>query len=85
MPLVVVLLIWFIVTATSNGASLTDGVDGLLAGASPLTFGAYTLVNIWRNSQQCGSSRLTEAGTQCYSVRDCRFRVNPDPAGPVEN
>lgn len=30
LPLVVVLLvIWFIVTATSNGANLTDGADGL--------------------------------------------------------
>ena len=34
LPLVVVLLlIWFIVTATSNGANLTDGADGLLAGS----------------------------------------------------
>lgn len=41
LPLVVtLLLIWFIVTATSNGANLTDGADGLLAGTSAMVFGA---------------------------------------------
>ena len=71
LPLVVVLLlIWFIVTATSNGANLTDGADGLLAGASALIFGAYTLVNFWQNNQLCGSSRPTVVESQCYQVRD---------------
>jgi phospho-N-acetylmuramoyl-pentapeptide-transferase len=71
LPLVVVLLvIWFIVTATSNGANLTDGADGLLAGASALIFGAYTIVNIWQNNQLCDSSRPTVVEAQCYQVRD---------------
>ena len=71
LPLVVVLLvIWFIVTATSNGANLTDGADGLLAGTSAMIFGAYTLVNIWQNNQRCGSSRPTVVESQCYQVRD---------------
>ena len=71
LPLVVVLLlIWFIVTATSNGANLTDGADGLLAGASALIFGAYTLVNVWQNNQLCGSTRPTVVPSQCYQVRD---------------
>lgn len=71
LPLVVVLLlIWFIVTATSNAANLTDGADGLLAGASAMIFGAYTLVNIWQNNQLCGSSRPTVVESQCYQVRD---------------
>lgn len=71
LPLVVVLLlIWFIVAATSNGANLTDGADGLLAGASAMIFGAYTLVNIWQNNQLCGSSRPTVVESQCYQVRD---------------
>jgi phospho-N-acetylmuramoyl-pentapeptide-transferase len=71
LPLVVVLLvIWFIVAATSNGANLTDGADGLLAGASALIFGAYTIVNIWQNNQQCGSSRPSVVESQCYQVRD---------------
>jgi phospho-N-acetylmuramoyl-pentapeptide-transferase len=71
LPLVVVLLvIWFIVTATSNGANLTDGADGLLAGTSAMIFGAYMLVNVWQNNQRCGSSRPTVVESQCYQVRD---------------
>lgn len=71
LPLVVVLLlIWFIVTATSNAANLTDGADGLLAGASALIIGAYTIVNVWQNNQLCGSSRPTVVEPQCYQVRD---------------
>jgi len=71
LPLVVaLLLIWFIVTATSNAANLTDGADGLLAGASALIFGAYTIVNVWQNNQLCGSSRPTVVESQCYEVRD---------------
>jgi phospho-N-acetylmuramoyl-pentapeptide-transferase len=71
LPLVVVLLvIWFIVAATSNGANLTDGADGLLAGSSALIFGAYTIVNVWQNNQLCDSSRPTVIESQCYDVRD---------------
>ena len=71
LPLAVVLLvIWFIVTATSNAANLTDGADGLLTGISAMVFGAYTIVNVWQNNQLCGSSRPTVVESQCYLVRD---------------
>ncbi|HET7430211.1 MAG TPA: phospho-N-acetylmuramoyl-pentapeptide-transferase [Nocardioides sp.] len=71
LPLVVaLLLIWFVVTATSNGANLTDGADGLLAGTATLVFGAYIIVNIWQNNQLCGSGRPTTVAAQCYQVRD---------------
>jgi phospho-N-acetylmuramoyl-pentapeptide-transferase len=71
LPLVVVLgLIWFIVAATSNGANLTDGADGLLAGSATLIFGAYMLVSVWQNNQWCGSSRPTLVESQCYQARD---------------
>lgn len=71
LPLVVVLLlIWFIVTATSNAANLTDGADGLLAGSAAMIFGAYAIVNVWQNNQLCGSSRPTVVESQCYEVRD---------------
>ena len=63
---VVILLIWLIVTGTSNAVNLADGLDGLAAGASILVFAAYTLVNIWQNSQSCA----LEAGPKCYEVRD---------------
>ena len=71
LPLVVVLLvIWFVVTATSNAANLTDGADGLLTGIAAMVFAAYTVVNIWQNNQLCGSSRPTLVESQCYQVRD---------------
>jgi len=63
---VVVLFIWLIITGTSNAVNLTDGLDGLATGACILVFGAYTLVNIWQNSQSCS----LEMGPKCYTVRD---------------
>jgi phospho-N-acetylmuramoyl-pentapeptide-transferase len=71
LPLVVVLLvIWFIVTATSNGANLADGADGLLAGTTAMVFGAYAIVNIWQNNHLCGSPDPVVVESQCYQVRD---------------
>jgi phospho-N-acetylmuramoyl-pentapeptide-transferase len=68
---VVMVLIWFIVTATSNGVNLTDGLDGLAAGASMMVFGAYMLVNIWQNNQSCASESLDPSNLPlCYEVRD---------------
>ncbi len=73
LPMVLaIVLIWLIVTATSNGVNLTDGLDGLAAGACTMVFGAYTIVNIWQSSQWCErvgqSSRVS--GATCYEVRD---------------
>nr|WP_246416132.1 phospho-N-acetylmuramoyl-pentapeptide-transferase [Nocardioides luti] len=71
LPLVVVLLvIWFIVTATSNGANLADGADGLLAGTSAMVFGAYMFVAFWQNGHGCAPGGPTATGAQCYEVRD---------------
>ncbi|MBT8159359.1 MULTISPECIES: phospho-N-acetylmuramoyl-pentapeptide-transferase [Arthrobacter] len=66
----ILFVIWsnLIVTAATNGVNLTDGLDGLAAGASIMVFGAYTLMGIWQNNQACGSPR--EAGSGCYTVRD---------------
>ncbi len=65
----VVVLIWLIIAATSNGVNLTDGLDGLATGASVMVFGAYMLVNIWQNNQWCGQSGLDQPNL-CYEVRD---------------
>jgi phospho-N-acetylmuramoyl-pentapeptide-transferase len=68
---VVMVLIWLVVTATSNGVNLSDGLDGLAAGASMMVFGAYMLVNIWQNQQSCSSARLQPENVDlCYTVRD---------------
>ncbi|MDQ3324184.1 MAG: phospho-N-acetylmuramoyl-pentapeptide-transferase [Actinomycetota bacterium] len=64
----VAVVIWVLVmvAGTSNAVNLTDGLDGLAAGASVMIFGAYTLVNIWQNNQNCA----TRPGPRCYEVRD---------------
>ncbi|MCW2831954.1 MAG: phospho-N-acetylmuramoyl-pentapeptide-transferase, partial [Aeromicrobium sp.] len=61
-----ILFIWVMIAGSSNAVNLTDGLDGLAAGASVMTFGAYTLVNIWQNNQWCGRA----SGPKCYDVRD---------------
>ncbi|HWJ10276.1 MAG TPA: phospho-N-acetylmuramoyl-pentapeptide-transferase, partial [Nocardioides sp.] len=61
-----ILLIWLFVAGFSNAVNLTDGLDGLAAGASVMVFGAYTLVNIWQNNQFCQD----EPSATCYNVRD---------------
>jgi len=59
-----VLWIWFLITATTNGVNLTDGLDGLASGASVMTFGAYVLISIWQYGQNC-SFTVSET---CYST-----------------
>jgi phospho-N-acetylmuramoyl-pentapeptide-transferase len=43
-------VVWatFIVTAGANAVNLTDGLDGLAAGASAFTFAGLTLVGYWQ-------------------------------------
>ncbi len=63
---VLILFIVLLIAGFSNAVNLTDGLDGLAAGASMMVFGAYTLVNIWQNNQSCSLS----PGPACYEVRD---------------
>jgi phospho-N-acetylmuramoyl-pentapeptide-transferase len=66
---VVAVVIWiaFMVTATSNGVNLTDGLDGLATGASVMAFLAFVLIGVWEFSQTCAAEI---AGSNCYAVRD---------------
>jgi len=63
-----VFLIWalFIVAGTSNAVNLTDGLDGLATGATIATAGGLTLIGVWQFGQSCA----TNAGPQCYEVRN---------------
>jgi phospho-N-acetylmuramoyl-pentapeptide-transferase len=65
----ILFVVWsnLIITAASNGVNLTDGLDGLAAGAAVLVFGAYFLMGIWQSNQSCGTPG---AGSVCYEVRD---------------
>ena len=65
----ILFILWanLIITGTTNGVNLADGLDGLAAGASILVFGAYFLIGIWQSNQSCGAPG---AGNVCYEVRD---------------
>lgn len=62
----VVIWVALMVTATSNGVNLTDGLDGLASGASVLTFIAFILIGVWEFGESCAVS----PGANCYEVRD---------------
>jgi phospho-N-acetylmuramoyl-pentapeptide-transferase len=61
-----VLWVWFLITATTNAVNLTDGLDGLAAGACVMTLGAYTLLSVWQYGQNCQFGEFA----RCYDVRD---------------
>lgn len=65
---VVVVVVWiaFMVTATSNGVNLTDGLDGLATGAAVMTFIAFVLIGVWEFGQSCA----VVTTSNCYHVRD---------------
>lgn len=58
------LWVWFLITATTNGVNLTDGLDGLATGAAFMSFLAYVLVSIWQYGQSC----FFEQTTFCYTT-----------------
>jgi phospho-N-acetylmuramoyl-pentapeptide-transferase len=57
---------YLVISATSNGVNLTDGLDGLASGSSAMVFAAYVLIAFWQFGNACG--RLAAPG--CYAVRD---------------
>jgi phospho-N-acetylmuramoyl-pentapeptide-transferase len=61
-----VIISYVIVAATSNAVNLTDGLDGLAAGASAMVFGAFTLISFLQYRNTCG----TNPAAGCYEVRD---------------
>ncbi|MGV8976450.1 MAG: phospho-N-acetylmuramoyl-pentapeptide-transferase [Cellulomonas sp.] len=66
----ILFVLWanFLITAWSNAVNLTDGLDGLAAGASLIVFGAYVIVGVWQSNQTCQA--IATAGPRCYEVRD---------------
>ena len=62
----VVVWVVLMVTATSNGVNLTDGLDGLATGAAVMTFIAFILIGVWEFGQSCAVA----PGPNCYLVRD---------------
>ena len=65
----VILWIVLITTSVSNAVNLTDGLDGLAAGASIFAIGSYVIIGFWQNTQWCFSPRLAAADVfKCYNV-----------------
>lgn len=60
-------VIWayLMISGTSNGVNLTDGLDGLATGVSAMVFGAYVIIAFWQFGNRCGAVPHT-----CYLVRD---------------
>lgn len=65
-PVVFVLFCIVVVSAWSNAVNLTDGLDGLAAGAMTMVSAAYVLITLWQFRNACA---LT-SGPGCYHVRD---------------
>ncbi len=55
-----------VVSAWSNAVNLTDGLDGLAAGAMAMVSAAYVLITFWQFRNTCAVS----SGPGCYQVRD---------------
>jgi phospho-N-acetylmuramoyl-pentapeptide-transferase len=63
-----VLVAYIVISGTSNAVNLTDGLDGLAAGASAMVFGAYTAISFYQFRNACET--VTGGGSGCYEVRD---------------
>ena len=61
-----VILAYLFIAGFSNAVNLTDGLDGLAAGASAMVFASYVIISFWQFGHDCAT--LAVAG--CYEVRD---------------
>ncbi|MFD6860198.1 phospho-N-acetylmuramoyl-pentapeptide-transferase [Rhodococcus sp. NPDC060086] len=64
--IVFILFVYLLVSAWSNAVNLTDGLDGLAAGAMALVLGAYVIITFWQYRNACA----VEPTAGCYDVRD---------------
>jgi phospho-N-acetylmuramoyl-pentapeptide-transferase len=58
---------YVMISATSNGVNLTDGLDGLASGSSALVFAAYVVITFWQFGNRCATPVARGA---CYLTRD---------------
>ena len=59
-----VVLFVLVVYTWSSAVNITDGLDGLAAGASGLVVGVYVIIALWQLRNQC----VTTVATTCYEV-----------------
>jgi phospho-N-acetylmuramoyl-pentapeptide-transferase len=70
----ILFLVWvfLLVSATSNGVNLTDGMDGLASGSTVLVVSAYVVIGFWQFRHLCSSPPINAPG--CY-----RFPAGESP------
>lgn len=60
------------IVSASNAVNVTDGLDGLAAGASILGFGGFVFIGFWQFNQSClqlgGGGSIDEDLYRCYDV-----------------
>jgi phospho-N-acetylmuramoyl-pentapeptide-transferase len=61
-----VILAYLFIAGFSNAVNLTDGLDGLAAGASAMVFASYVFISFWQFTHDC-ANELIEG---CYTARD---------------
>lgn len=61
-----VILAYLFIAGFSNAVNLTDGLDGLAAGASAMVLASYIVISFWQFTHDCAS----EVIDGCYQVRD---------------
>jgi phospho-N-acetylmuramoyl-pentapeptide-transferase len=61
-----VILAYLFIAGFSNAVNLTDGLDGLAAGASAMVLASYIVISFWQFTHDCAS----EVIDGCYEVRD---------------
>lgn len=66
----IVALIWIclMVAGSSNAVNLTDGLDGLAAGAAAMVFSAFVLIGSWQANHSCG--HIGAGDGLCYPTRN---------------
>ena len=57
---------YVMISATSNGVNLTDGLDGLASGSSAMVFAAYVVITFWQFGNLCSRADVPA----CYATRD---------------
>lgn len=66
----IAVIVWvcLITLSASNAVNLTDGLDGLAAGASVFAIGSYVLIGFWQFNQNCATLIDETLLAKCYTV-----------------
>jgi phospho-N-acetylmuramoyl-pentapeptide-transferase len=66
LPLIIFLVwVFILLSGTTNGVNLTDGMDGLASGSTVLVASAYVVIAFWEFRHMCSTPPVNSAG--CYS------------------